>query len=167
MTVTYAYGSLELQQSLIHISVMIDVRFATGLQVMLRLALAQAEGVEWVSSAKLASGVGANPSLVRKLLVPLVRAGLAETAHGRDGGVRLAKPAAKIGLREIYLSTNGSKGVWTARADVPHQCLVSSNVEAFFGELAAEADQAVLATLEGRTLADSLARLRCLDAAIR
>ena len=55
------------------------------------------------------------------------------------------------------------KSLWAPRA-VPHQCLVSSNVERYFVGLAAKADDAVLKTLEHKTLADSLAELRILDA---
>ena len=70
-------------------------------------------------------------------------------------------------LCEIYIAINGSKGVWTGRSDIPHQCLVSSNIEEFFLELDCEASRAVLGTLEGRNLADSLGRLRHLDAEAR
>ena len=44
-------------------------------------------------------------------------------------------------------------------------CLVSSNVERYFVDLAAKADDAVLRTLEHKTLADTLSELRILDAA--
>lgn len=65
---------------------MIDVRFPTALQMMLSLALAQAEGVERLSSAQLAEGVDSNPTFVRRLLVPLIQAGLVHSTMGRDGG---------------------------------------------------------------------------------
>jgi hypothetical protein len=41
---------------------MIDVRFPTALQIMLSLALAQAESVELLSSAQLAEGVDSSPT---------------------------------------------------------------------------------------------------------
>jgi Rrf2 family transcriptional regulator, repressor of oqxAB len=142
---------------------MIDVRFPTALHLILSLALAHAEGVTQLSSAQLAGGLGANPSLVRKLLVPLANAGLVHTTYGRDGGVRLGRSPNSITLREIYSSVLGEKSLWVPRA-VPHRCLVSSNVERYFVGLAAKADNAVLKTLEHKTLADSLAELRKLDA---
>ena len=143
---------------------MIDVRFPTALQLMLNLALAHVEGIAQLSSAQLADALGTNPSLVRKLLSPLANAGLVRSSFGRDGGIRLGKPAAAITLREIYSAVLGEKSLWTPRA-VPHQCLVSSNVERYFVDLAAQADDAVLRTLEHKTLADSLSELRILDAA--
>src|SRR5260370_41250165 len=140
---------------------MIDVRFPTALQLMPNLAFAHAEGVAQLSSTQLAGALGTNPSLVRKLLSPLANAGLVRSSFGRDGGIRLGRPAEAITLREIYSAVLGEKSLWTPRS-VPHQCLVSSNVERYFVDLAAKADDAVLRTLEHMTLADSLAELRIL-----
>ena len=143
---------------------MIDVRFPTALQMMLSLALAQAEGVERLSSAELAEGVDSNPTFVRRLLVPLIQAGLVRSTMGRDGGVSLGVDAAAITLGEIYKATLGDKRLWIGRSDIPHRCLVSCNVERFFGNLAEEVDESVLRLLDRRTLADALLELRALDA---
>ena len=143
---------------------MIDVRFATALQMMLSLALAQAEGVERLSSAQLAEGVASNPTFVRRLLVPLIQVGLVRSTMGRDGGVSLSADAAAITLGEIYKATMGDRKLWTGRSDIPHRCLVSCNVERFFGNLADKVDESVLRLLSGRTLADALSDLRTLDA---
>jgi Rrf2 family transcriptional repressor of oqxAB len=143
---------------------MIDVRFPTALQLMLNLALAHAEGVAQLSSTQLAGALGTNPSLVRKLLSPLSNAGLVRSSFGRDGGIRLGRPPESITLRDVYKAVIGDQSIWAPRT-VPHQCLVSSNVERYFVDLAATADDAVLRTLEHKTLADSLSELRILDAA--
>ena len=86
---------------------------------------------------------------------------------GRDGGVALAKPAAAISLRAIYDTTMGEQQVWTPRPNVPHQCIVSSNVERFFSILAAGADVAMRATLDRKSLADSLEEIKGLEASHR
>src|ERR1700723_2295397 len=143
---------------------MIDVRFPTALQVMLSLALAQAEGVERLSSAELAEGVDSNPTFVRRLLVPLMQAGLVRSTMGRDGGVSLSVDAAAVTLGEIYKATMGDKRLWTGRSDIPHRCLVSCNVERFFGDLAGEVDESVFRLLDKQTLANALSQLRILDA---
>jgi Rrf2 family transcriptional regulator, repressor of oqxAB len=44
--------------------------------------------------------------------------------------------AAAITLGELYKATMGDKRLWTGRSDIPHRCLVSCNVELFFGNLA-------------------------------
>ena len=144
---------------------MIDVRFPTALQMMLSLALAQAEGTERLSSAELAEGVDSNPTFVRRLLVPLIQAGLVRSTMGRDGGVSLNVDAAAITLGEIYKATLGDKRLWTGRSDIPHRCVVTRNVERFFGNLTDEVDESVLHSLSRRTLADALLELRTLDAA--
>jgi Rrf2 family transcriptional regulator, repressor of oqxAB len=142
---------------------MIDVRFPTALQMMLSLALAQAEGTERLSSAELAEGVDSNPTFVRRLLAPLVQAGLVRSTMGRDGGVSLSVDAAAITLGEIYKATLGDKRLWTGRSDIPHRCVVTRNVERFFGNLTDEVDESVVRLLGGRTLADVLSELRTLD----
>jgi Rrf2 family transcriptional repressor of oqxAB len=143
---------------------MIDVRFPTALQMMLSLALAQAEGVERLTSAELAEGVDSNPTFVRRLLVPLIQAGLVRSTMGRDGGVSLSVDAAAITFSEIYKATMGDKRLWTGRSDIPHRCVVTRNVEGFFGNLADEVDESVVRLLGERTLADALLELRTLDA---
>lgn len=142
---------------------MIDVRFPTALQMMFSLALAQREGVERLSSAQLAEGVDSHPTFVRKLLVPLVQNELVISAMGRHGGISLAKDAAAITLADVYKAVVGEKTLWTARSDIPHRCLVSSNVDRFFGNLFGEADELVLQLLRTRTLADALVELSALD----
>jgi Rrf2 family transcriptional repressor of oqxAB len=131
--------------------------------MMLSLALAEAEGVERLSSSRLANGLGANPSFVRKLILPLARHGLVDSTMGRSGGICLGRSAEAITLGDIYAAVIGDRSLWVPRKDVPHQCLVSCNVERFFLDLAAEADEAVLVTLAQRTLAGSLSELRTME----
>ena len=143
---------------------MIDVRFPTALQMMLSLALAQTEGIERLSSAQLAEGVDSNPTFVRRLLVPLIDAGLIRSSMGREGGISLSVDAAAITLGEIYKATMGDKKLWTGRSNIPHRCLVSCNVERYFGNLTDEMNESVLRLLGRQTLADALLELRALDA---
>ena len=136
-----------------------DLRFPTALQMMLSLALAERQNIRSLSSAELAAGIGVNPSFVRKLLVPLVHDGLVHSLEGKNGGTRLGRPSAEITLRDIYRSIMGTKKLWIPRPDVPHRCLVSSNVEHFFEALANDAEGAVLGLLATRTLHQSLEEL--------
>ena len=97
-------------------------------------------------------------------MLPLADAPLIDATLGRDGGARLGRRADKITLRDIYCAVIGDKSLWAPRV-VPHRCLVSSNIERYFVRLAARADNAVLKTLEGKTLAHTLAELRLMRAA--
>jgi Rrf2 family transcriptional repressor of oqxAB len=139
---------------------MIDIRFPTALQMMLSLALAQEEPVTHLSSSQLAQSLGANPSFVRKLLVPLVQDGIVESIMGKSGGVRLARTPDQITLRDIYRSIVMDKKIWTPRTGIPHKCVVSSNVRGYFEELIDDAEEAVLSMLGRRTLLESLTELR-------
>ncbi|MFC7343471.1 RrF2 family transcriptional regulator [Saccharopolyspora griseoalba] len=141
----------------------LDIRFCRALQVMIRLAVA-AEGESAVlSSTRFAEELGTNPSLVRKLLVPLAAGGLVVSTKGRGGGAKLARPAEEITLAEIYRCAVGDKPLW-ASPDCEHVCETTANATRYFADLTAEAEQAVLASLGDRTLADSVREFRSIDA---
>lgn len=143
---------------------MLDTRFSSALKAMLLLAVA-AEGEEpTLSSAQLAEGLSTNPSLVRKLLVPLVHNGLAESVKGRAGGTRLARPAGEITLAEIYRCSVGDKPLWACRPDGARaSCEVTANSSAYFNRLIADTERAALEVLERETLADSVRAVREID----
>jgi Rrf2 family transcriptional repressor of oqxAB len=138
---------------------MIDVRFPTALQIMLSLAMAEKHSAPWLSSTELAAGLGANPSFVRKLLVPMSQSKMIESQMGKAGGVRLARPASKITLRDIYSAVTADTKIWSARTGIPHRCLVSSNVQAYFEDLVIDAQEAILGVLGKQTLHQALAEL--------
>jgi hypothetical protein len=91
---------------------MLDVRFSSALKVMLLLGHAEEEGSPVLNSTQLARSLNTNPSLVRKLMVPLVQDALVASIKGRSGGVRLGRPADQITLGEIYRSSIGDKPLW-------------------------------------------------------
>ncbi len=142
---------------------MLDLRFPTALQAMLSLALAEETGVSRMTSAELAEGLSANPSLVRRLLRQLVDRGLLVSVLGKSGGVGLARPASAISLAEVYAAATEGKPLWVPRDDIPHRCIVTSNIETYFAALARVADEAVTRTLAKSSLADALAQLRLLE----
>ena len=141
---------------------MIDLRFPTALQIVLSLAIAS-ETDKRCTSSDLATGLGANPSLVRKLLVPLSRDGIVASSLGKHGGVRLGRPADQITLGDVYSSITDGKRILVARPDVPRLCVVSTNMDQFFETVAGEAEGAVLNVLGRRTIADGLEELRSLN----
>ncbi|SFS97215.1 Rrf2 family transcriptional regulator [Saccharopolyspora flava] len=143
---------------------MLDIRFCRALQVMMRLAIAAEEGSEVRSSTQFAEELSTNPSLVRKLLVPLHNEGLVICTKGRGGGARLGRPAEEITLADIYRCAVGDKPLWARSPDGEHVCMVAARTGEYFAELTAEAENAVLASLANRTLADSVREIQALDA---
>jgi Rrf2 family transcriptional regulator, repressor of oqxAB len=144
---------------------MLDVRFSSALKAMLLLGHAEEEGSPVLNSTQLARSLNTNPSLVRNLMVPLVQDALVASIKGRNGGVRLGRPANQITLEEIYRSAIGDKPLWAPRPEGPRECLVTNHCSEYFTRLTNETEAAVLGTLAGRTLADSLDELRAIDRA--
>jgi Rrf2 family transcriptional repressor of oqxAB len=141
---------------------MLDYRFPTALQMVLSVAMAEQMGKR-STSAILAYGLEANPSFIRKLMVPLTRDGIIVSTLGRTGSIHLGRPAADITLRDIYVSVTDDKKLWAARPDVAPRCLVSANLCWYFKSIAEEAEQASLAVLAKRTVADALNELKTHD----
>ena len=142
---------------------MFDVRFSSALKAMLLLGHADEQGSPILTSTQLARSLNTNPSLVRKLMVPLVHDSLVASIRGRSGGVRLGRPANQITLSEIYRSSIGDKPLWAPRPEGPRECLVTNHSAQYFARLTDETETAVLGALAGRTLADSLDELRTID----
>jgi Rrf2 family iron-responsive transcriptional regulator len=57
---------------------------------------------------EIARAYGVSELFLFKILQPLTRAGLVETVRGRNGGVRLAKPATDISLFDVVRVTEDS-----------------------------------------------------------
>lgn len=142
---------------------MMDLRFPTALQMVLSLAVARESGAR-CTSGELALGLGANPVLVRKLLVPLARDRIVTATAGKKGGVRLARAPEEITVRDVYLAATDDKQLFASRPNVPGVCVVSRNIGTFFDALAKGAEAALLAHLADKTIAQSLAQIRDTDA---
>ncbi len=130
---------------------------------MQSLVLMEREGRPWVSSGEFASYFRVNPTLMRRLLTTLVQHGLLQSQMGRNGGVRLARKAELISLRDIYQAAVADKKLWTPRTDIPHRCTVSRNFERFFEKLESAADLALTDMLAQRSLAESFMELEGLE----
>ncbi|HGU5467090.1 TPA: Rrf2 family transcriptional regulator [Klebsiella pneumoniae] len=138
---------------------MLDYRFPTALQMVLSVAMAEQMG-ERSTSAILAYGLEANPSFIRKLMVPLTRDGIIVSTLGRNGSIHLGRP---ITLRDIYLSVIEDKKLWASRPDVPARCVVSANACWYFKSVADEAEQASLNVLARHTVASALEAVKNAD----
>ena len=136
-----------------------DLRFATSLHVMVYLAEASKVSEKLMTSAELADGLNANPALIRKLLAPLVEAGLIETFQGKTGGARLAKSAKLITLKDIYLASVDNESLFS-RENVNQKCPISCSMKKVFGNVAEGMEKARLLHLEGTTLHQLLMKVK-------
>jgi Rrf2 family protein len=93
---------------------------STSIALHACLWLAEA-GIDYRSSRKLAQELGFSYHHVAKVVLRLTRAGLVESASGKRGGIRLARPAKEISLLDVYEAGGGDP-------PIPHRCLLDPRV---------------------------------------
>jgi Rrf2 family protein len=74
-------------------------RFAMAVHALSLLASDQERAM---TSDEIATAIDTNPVVVRRLLAAMQAAGLVTSQKGPKGGTRLAEPAKKISLAQIY-----------------------------------------------------------------
>jgi Rrf2 family protein len=94
-------------------------RFAVAVHALAMLAFHKDERQ---TSRSIAESVATNPVVIRRLLAQLTRAGIVESSHGAKGGFRLAKPAAKVSLQDIYQAVEGCAGMFARREKKNEKC---------------------------------------------
>jgi len=107
-----------------------------------------------LTSENIADSVGTNASFVRRLLSMLAHAGLVDSSPG-IAGARLARPAGKITLLDIYRAVDMEEEHRLAiHGDPNPRCTVGRHIESALDTVIAPAEHAFEAQLERRTLAD-------------
>jgi Rrf2 family protein len=126
-------------------------RFSVAVHV---LALVEFLDGRRLTSEMIANSVGTNASFVRRLMSMLSHAGLVESAAG-VAGARLARPAGKITLLDIYRAVDMEDEHRLAIHDDPNpRCTVGRHIEGALDTVIAPAEQAFETQLDRRTLAD-------------
>jgi Rrf2 family protein len=114
--------------------------------------LSQAE--DGYPSAYIASSVNTHAVFLRRILRDLVDAGLVVAREGRAGGYRLARPAARISLADVYRAVEPDGPVAPSPAEPSPRCPVGAGMRAAFAESAAAAARGLLGALGARSVAD-------------
>lgn len=107
-----------------------------------------------ITSTTLATCLMTNPVVVRRVLGELRDAGIVAAAKGRDGGWRLAAPAARISLRSVYAAMGESLLIRTESDPGDRQCGIVRAVDAVMGDFLADAEALLAARLDRVSLAD-------------
>ena len=102
-------------------------RFAVAVHILTLLEQQQGEPVP---SEYIAGSVNTNPSLVRKLVGMLARAGLTTSQLGTGGGALLAKPASRITLRDVYRAVDEGELFAMHRERPNAACPIGRNIQA-------------------------------------
>jgi Rrf2 family nitric oxide-sensitive transcriptional repressor len=126
-----------------------------SLRVLMYLGL-RPEQLATIDEISQAYGISKNHLM--KVVHELGRGGYLETVRGRGGGLRLARELDAIGVGEVVRYTEGNMDLVECFDVEANSCRIES-VCALRGVLE-EALDAFLATLDGYTLADLVARRR-------
>ena len=131
-------------------------RFVVATHVLTMLAYCEDEAV---TSEYIAGSVNTNPVVVRRILGLLAKAGLVSTREGAGGGVRLARPADKIDLRDVYAAVE-TNALFALHPSGPNlQCPVGSTIQGALEPTLDAAEGALLGSLAKTTVADLVGRL--------
>lgn len=126
-------------------------RFAISMHILTLLTQA---GDEWVTSDFLAGSININPVLVRKELSNLRQHGLIISREGKNGGSKLAKPAAQIRVSDVFLATRQGAFLGVARNTPNPACPVGRQINHHLDQLYMEAEEALIQKLGDTSVAE-------------
>lgn len=127
-----------------------NTRFAVAVHI---LTLLQTQKGEPATSEFIAGSVNTNPSLIRRLLSQLGRAGLTASQMGTGGGALLARPADTITLLDVYDAVGEDRSVIPIHASPSPKCPVGRNIQAVLETRIQSAEQALRDELANTTIA--------------
>jgi Rrf2 family protein len=110
------------------------------------------------TSREIAGSVATNPVVIRRLLGELTRAGLVEASHGSKGGFRLARPAARITLHDVYSAVEQG-GFFALPEKGNDKCPVACRMKSILDGVFSRVESKVLPELKRTTLADVVGQL--------
>lgn len=125
-------------------------RFAVAVHALSMLAVHKDERQ---TSRDIAGSVATNPVVIRRLLAQLARAGIVESSHGAKGGFRLARPAAKVSLHDIYRAVE--EGAFFVQHEKRNEkCPLACRMQKILAGVFTRVESKVLPELKRTTLAD-------------
>lgn len=136
-------------------------RFAVAVHI---LTLLQQGGGTPMTSEYVAGSVNTNPSLVRRLLGMMARAGLTTSQLGAGGGALLARPADRISLGDVYRAVDAGELFGMHREEPNPACPVGRNIQTVLQARICAAERAMQAELDRTTIAELGSDIGALDA---
>jgi Rrf2 family protein len=128
-----------------------NTRLAVAVHVL--TLLEQSRG-EPLTSEYLAGSVNTNPSLIRRLLSQLARAGLTTSQMGSGGGALLAKPADSITLLDVYRAMDEDGEMIPMHPAPNPNCPVGRNIQGVLETRFDAAERALEQELARTTIAE-------------
>lgn len=128
----------------------INTQFSIAVHMMTVLAYLPDRDI---TSGNLATSVNTSPSFVRRVLAKLSKAGLVETAMGKNGACWLARNAKAISLLDIYQAVDAPKA-FSIHGYAEHKvCPVSCNIKGALEKTLTKTQKAMEAQLDATSLA--------------
>ena len=114
-----------------------------------------------MTSEFMASSVGVNPVIIRKLSAQLKKHGLLNIPPG-TGGATLARPAAEITLYDVYQAVGSvdEKCIFNMHERPNPACVIGRNIEPLLDTHMRAAQQALEDSLKHATIADLAAGIK-------
>ncbi len=112
------------------------------------------------TSADLAKSVNTSPSFIRRTLAKLSKAGLIETAKGKNGFCRLARKPAEITLLDIYQAVEAPKAFSIHQYEATKPCTVSCNIKKALEKALERTQKGMEDTLAQISLAELIADIQ-------
>lgn len=140
---------------------MIKSRLSISIHI---LTLVSVNDLEWYSSDYIAGSLNMNPVLVRNEIANLKKSGLLESKEGKGGGVKLAKPADKITLAEIFNAVKGDHLFGFAKNEPNEKCPVGREIKERLDNLYCELDNGVVEILKKKRLSTFIESFKNLKA---
>jgi Rrf2 family protein len=128
-----------------------NTRFAVATHI---LTFLQTQNGVPASSDLIAGSVNTNPSLIRRLLQQLGKAGLTSSQMGTGGGALLGRAAGTITLLDVYRAVDEDGDVFAIHQDPNPRCLVGRNIQVVLKAQIDAAEQVMQAQLARTTIAD-------------
>ena len=133
-----------------------DSRLPRVLHVLLHL-----DGVDRpMTSEMIGEMLGANPSLVRRMMGGLRKAGFVGSTKGHHGGWHLARRLDEISLADVYAALGAPNLFSVGMSDDAPQCLLERAANAATARALDQARVRFLAELQGVTVAELVENAR-------
>jgi Rrf2 family transcriptional repressor of oqxAB len=125
--------------------------------------LAQAEGI--CPSSTIATAIQAHATFLRRVFIPLVRAGIVQAREGRDGGYGMGRPSEQITLGAVFraVRSGGMNACDGTTEPTDFACESGASFETALKEIMAEGEEQFIAALDRHTIAELVARATAVD----
>ncbi|MEQ9364018.1 MAG: Rrf2 family transcriptional regulator [Leptospirales bacterium] len=130
-----------------------NLQFSMAVHVLAALAYNRGR---LLSSEEIATSVGTNPVVIRRLTARLARAGIVETRRGKEGGVQLARSPGEICLSEVHLALDEESAFSVHPNPGKRSCVVNRKIKGILQGICDDVEDAVEDRLAAYSLCDVL-----------